>query len=139
MANRNRLFEDFKSFEIEVGIIENKRHPRGGDLGTIYAVQENGTNNIPARPTLKPAIESFGERKMAEKVIDGVFDGLSGEESGERLAVDLKRAVKDEIRNKTSPRLAKSTIDARRRRGNSSDKPLIDTGTLLNSIDAKVN
>lgn len=94
--------------------------------------------NIPARPFLEPGIKNAKDRingYMGDAAA-AAFDGKS-----ERVAKNLTAAgiaatssVKSKINTGPFQPLRPATLAARRARGRTGTKPLIDTGQLRNSI-----
>lgn len=94
--------------------------------------------NIPARAHLVPGIESIKE-KAATTLGNGVRKTLSGDASAAEAALTKvgligETAVKDQITDGAFVPLAPATLAARRRRGRTGEKPLIDTAQYRNSI-----
>lgn len=127
-----------------VGILgdssKNARHGEDGDAtnALIAAAHEFGTDDVPRRPFLGPAMDK-GAKKIADlqadligRVLDGTMTpdqalGILGE-----FAVVL---VKAEITQAPHPPALKpATIKAKK--GDS--RPLIDSGQMLNSVTYKI-
>lgn len=129
--------ERFQKLTVLVGY-----QPSGGtELAVIdiATFQEFGTANIPARPFLSSAMDT-NQAKIAEAIqqvvtdiIDGKFTAVQG---ASRLGVFAQTLVKQRIADSPSwaEPLAQSTIDAK-----GSDKPLVDTAEMLNSVTWTVN
>lgn len=103
-------------------------------------IHDNGAPeaNIPARPFMRPGIAD-AKTDIADRFKQVGTSLLSGNQGGaERALHAAGLAAQASIRRKinTGPflPLAPSTLAARRRRGRTGDKPLIDTGQLRNSI-----
>lgn len=89
---------------------------------------EFGTPTAPVRPWLTKAKNAIlNDKKLLAKM---VIDPESG--AGEGVEI-----MKKQFETEYVP-LAKSTLYARRRKGNDSDQPTIDTGQLRDSIDYEV-
>lgn len=106
----------------------------GTPAAMIAAVHEYGTNNVPARPTLRSGVNNAQDdikefiEDQAALVVSGdatpesVMDGVGG------LAVS---SVQQEIVDLKSPALKPSTIAARTLK---SSNPLVDTGEMKGSV-----
>jgi len=106
----------------------------------IGFLQENGSpaQNIPARPFLKPGVQSTAPQvasvlgKAAKKSFlnsKKLVEGLTA--AGLISQAGVKKYI---VQSDHFKPLAQSTLDARARRGKKGTKPLIRTGQLLNSI-----
>ena len=94
--------------------------------------------NIPARPHLIPGVESVKD-KVASILGNGARKALSGDPGAAQTALTKaglagETAVKDRINEGPHVPLAPATLAARRRRGRTGEKPLVDTGQYRNSI-----
>lgn len=110
------------------------------DNATLGYIHENGSPaaNIPARPFLRPGIAGVHDKIVARLRKTAVV-ALSGNATG--VERDLQAigflgvaAVQREITEGSFEPLAESTLAARRRRGVTRTKPLIDTGKLRQAI-----
>lgn len=121
-----------KAAVLEVGFLEGATEPDGTSIPMIAAIQEFGAPKvgIPPRPFFRGMIakhsgewpDAVGKLLVAngydaEKTLGQVGDGIAGQ---------LKQSIIDT----NSPPLAAATV---KRKG--FDKPLVDTGNLLNSVD----
>jgi len=119
---------------VEVGFIDGATYPDGTPVASVAFWQEFGTSTIPARPYFRRMIAAESPTwgpKMAKLAKATNYDGqqvlgIMGE--------DIKGGLQQSINDLTDPPLAPSTIKAK-----GFDKPLIDTGHMLNSITTKVN
>jgi phage gpG-like protein len=107
---------------------------------TIGYIMEHGAPeaNIPARPFLIPGVEACKD-KVAKQLAGAAKGAVQGnaigiEEGLERAGLLAQNSVRAKINSGIGPSLAPSTIAARKRRGRTGTKPLIDTGQLRNSI-----
>ncbi len=127
---------------VKVGVLgDSSKNARHGEEGhatnaVIAAAHEFGTNEIPRRPFLAPALDKGAKKitdaqaEMIGKVLDGSMQseqalGLLGE-----LGVSL---IKAEIRNGPPPPLKPATVKEK-----GSSHPLIDSGQMLSSVTYKV-
>lgn len=94
--------------------------------------------NIPARPFLIPGVQSIKAdaikhlKRAGEQALDGSKDGIVKEFT--KVGLLGQKAVQARITDGPFAPLAPATLAARRRRGRTGDKPLIDTGQLRRSI-----
>lgn len=131
--------------QVMVGIPASKAEREEGDTEPINNAQlgyihEYGApaSNIPARPFLNPGIARTQEsinnhlKKAAKAAMDGNEEKVDVELNATGLIAQA--GARNEINSGDLAPLAKSTLAARRKRGRTGDKPLIDTGQLRNSI-----
>lgn len=120
---------------IRVGVLSSATREDGADMVVIAAVHEFGSPSIgvPERSFIRSGIRE--ERDSLVKLLNVVARSIVGEkmtvdEGLGRLGLWAQTVVRKKIISGTiTPPLAASTIA---RKG--SDKPLIDTGQLVNSI-----
>lgn len=120
---------------LRVGFLEKAKYPDGKSVAMIAAVNEFGapSRGQPPRPFFRNMIAAKkGEWPSA---ISGLLKANEYDAAktlkitGAAIAGQLRQSITDLV----SPPLAPSTI---RRKG--FDKPLIDTGHMLNSVDFEV-
>lgn len=112
----------------------------GGPLSNaeIAYIQNFGSpeKNIPAREFMYSGIKNAQE-KIAKALRLAGQASLKGEDPDRYLSqagLIAQRAIRAKIVDGPFDPLAKSTVEARVRRGKKSDKPLIDTGQMKNAI-----
>lgn len=142
------LLERFKGLEktVKAGVFDNKTYPDGTSVALVATVQEYGSvvNNIPPRPFMRPAVEDNQARikALAKSETLKILNGKSTPYNlYQSMGMLLVGAIQEKITTVTTPKLDQSTINARNRRfhnGKDSQKPLIDTGHMLASIDFEV-
>ena len=102
------------------------------------AYSEFGTVNEEPRPTLSAATDRNANavhRAVALRVATIVAGKpQTGQDILADVAEDLAEEVQNEIDGNVQPALAPSTIAARRRRGNPSERTLVDTDDMRKSI-----
>lgn len=115
-------------FTIKIGVASGSTYPDGQSVADVAYWDEYGTENIPARPTISLVPFKYGDewRGQLESILKS--SGWKVEQSLEAFANMIVGQVKMEINNLVDPPLSPYTI---KKKG--SDKPLIDTGLLLNS------
>lgn len=127
-----RELEKAKTATVEVGIHEGSGQLDGVTIAQYAMYNEYGTSRIPERSFMRSTFdEKLGEIKATmdrqyNQVITGnstVFRALS------RLGMEHETDIKQKIRDLKTPPNAKSTIAKK-----GSDNPLIDTGTMLNTV-----
>lgn len=122
--------------EGKVGWFETAHYPDGTPVAYVAAIHEHGAGPIPARPFMRPAVAENGANWM-DLMAQGAKAAVNGTMSPVAVleAVTLKAAgdVGKAIRAVTSPPLKPMTIA---RKG--FDKPLVDTGQMLQSVTGKV-
>ena len=120
---------------LSVGFLEGSTYPDGTSTPLVAAVQEFGSpsRNIPPRPFFRNMIaRKHNEWPSAVAALMksnnyNVTKTLM--QTGEAIKGQLQQSIKDT----NTPSLASATIKAK-----GFDKPLIDTGHMINSIDYKV-
>lgn len=106
----------------------------------IGYVQEFGEPdlNIPARPFLHPGIEAAMPqieprlRAMGRAALEGDLAAI--QQGYTAVGLIAQNAVRAQITDGDFAPLAEATLEARRRRGRTGTKPLIDTAQLRNSV-----
>lgn len=106
----------------------------------IGYLMERGSpaNNLPPRPFLVPGVEAIREPALArlKKAGQQALAGDVAQVDKALHAVGLmgQNAVRKKITDGPFTPLAPRTLEQRRARGRSGEKPLIDTGQLRNSL-----
>jgi hypothetical protein len=120
---------------LRVGFLENATYPDGKPVGMIAAIQDFGAPrvNIPPRPFFRNMIaDKQGEwpAAIAGLLKDSDYDvRYTLEQTGQAISGQLRQSIVDT----NAPPLKPQTIA---RKG--FDKPLVETGHMLNSIDYEV-
>jgi hypothetical protein len=138
-----RSIQQLASNEVLIGIPASTTERQDDEPinnATIGYIQETGSpvNNLPARPFLVPGVES-AQKAATDELKKGADDAMDGnaqaaDKALHRAGIVASNSVKAKINSGIAPELAESTIAARRRRGRTGTTPLIDTGSLRNSI-----
>lgn len=119
--------------ELQVGFFENATYPDGTPVAAVAAYNEFGTATIPPRPFMRNTIAHnqprWGELLGATLKATGYSARNALDMAGEKMASQMQI----EIKNMETPPNAPRTIE---RKG--FDKPLIDTGHMLNSVSHEV-
>lgn len=136
--------EMLASTRVLVGIPADKASRKDGEPinnASLLYVHENGAPEagIVARPTLKPGVESVKDdltaifEKTGKAALDGRPDAV---DRGFNIAgLKAQAAVRAKFGSAELAPLKPATIAARKRRGRTGDKPLIDRGELRNAIN----
>lgn len=139
------LIDNLNSKVVKVGYFAHSHYPDGTPVAYVAAIHEHGSpsNKIPPRPTLHPAMtKAQGELRAA--MLAGVQQSLkSGNlDAGlDTVGLVAQSKIRAAISELASPALQQGTIQARARRhskGLASDKPLVDTGLMLRSVEYAV-
>ena len=108
---------------------------------SIAYVHEHGSPalNIPPRPFLRPGVASAAE-PLAERLEDAARLAMDGNRNGvlrtlHAVGLIAQAAVRRKITEGPFAALSERTLAARRARGVTRTKPLIDTGQLRNAIN----
>jgi len=121
----------------KVGFFRSAKYENGTPVAYIAAIQEFGYKAIPPRSFIRSTI-SEEQKRWADLIGKGVRSAIFGKtkmsDVMERVAAKAAGDMRTKIADIRSPALAFSTLDARWRRGNGNDKPLVDTGTMITSL-----
>ncbi|HVI10225.1 MAG TPA: hypothetical protein VND65_18185 [Candidatus Binatia bacterium] len=96
------------------------------------------TQNIPARPFAEPGIEAAkveigdGFQKAGLAALDGKPDVMM--KNLHAIGIRASTSIRNKINEGIPPPLAASTIRARKRRGRTGTKPLVDTAQMRNAV-----
>lgn len=131
--------------EILVGVPQANTARRNDDNTSITNaeigyIMETGSPamNIPARPFLVPGVEAVQKdvTKQLEKAAHAALDSTQDqvERSFHAAGMVAQNGVRHQINDGDFQPLAEATLAARRARGRTGTKPLIDTGQLRNSV-----
>jgi hypothetical protein len=115
---------------LKVGFLENATYPDGKKVALIAALNEFGTARAPPRPFFRNMIRAKSASWPAAIAANLVANNYDVARSLDDVGEAIKGQLQMSIRELTSPPLAASTIA---RKG--FDKPLIETGHMLNSVD----
>ena len=149
-AQQLRVMLDGLSNKVaRVGFFPSAKYEDGTPVAYVAAIQEFGapSQGIPPRPFMRPTAEAqrgawqATARQGAQAVAKGNSTGLQVlDVLGQLAAGDVRKAIS----RVASPPLKQATIDARlRKRADQTtlgklNKPLVDTGTLLNAVTSEV-
>lgn len=134
--------------EVLIGVPDENagRQPEEGEKeepisnAEIGYVMEFGLpeKNIPARPHLVPGVQEATDQ-LGGVLQAGAEKALSGDKQAVDIALNKAGLIgQNSVRNKVNEgpfqELSEKTLEARRRRGRTGEKPLIDTGQYRNSL-----
>lgn len=127
----------------KVGFFEDAQYPDGTPVAYIAAIQEFGypEGNIPPRSFIRTTI-SEKKADWNALMVKGARAIIRGKQSVESVMEGMGLQAEGDMRKKITeindPPLKEATLAARRRRGNSSAKPLNDTGYMLSQLVSQV-
>lgn len=127
-----RELKKMTDMEIQVGFQGDQKYEDGTSIAQVAAVNEFGASDIPERPFMRQSFENHeGELQAACDAAQRlVSSGGSAEQALQQIGVAAKGLVQDEIVNGGFAPNAESTI---KKKG--SEQPLIDTGTMRQSVN----
>lgn len=124
--------------ELRIGFFDGEMHPSGNPVATIALINDVGSTTNPPRPFmssgLKSILRSSTYRKMyadqLRKILSGKITPRGAyEEIGKYAVEDLKQLIDDW----TNPPNSAKTIAIKGR-----NDPLVDTGTMMQSVKYKI-
>lgn len=120
---------------LRVGFLGNATYPDGTSVALVATINEYGapSRGQPPRPYFRRMIaaKSPGWGKSLENLLKST--DYDTEQSLKLMGTGIKQQLQASIRELVSPPLAASTVAAKK-----FDKPLINTGHMLNSVDFEV-
>lgn len=130
-----RYFQELKKLadmEVVVGFQEGQAYEDGTSMAEVAAYNEFGSSDTPARPFMKQSFEKREKELQAacNQVNTALSKGDTAEHALNQLGVITKGMVQEEIASGDFAPNAPSTV---RQKG--SEQPLIDTGTMRQSVN----
>ena len=129
---------------VNVGILEGATYSgetleAGTPVAAIAAAHEFGHEHIPPRPFMRPTVEKKQNDwiRAAVAFLKGDSTNIRGAFTivGELASKDMQKTIEDRV----DPPLSEETIERKTKRGRKDPTiPLIDTGTLQESINYEV-
>ena len=120
---------------VQVGFPADATYKDGTSVATVAAIQEFGapSRNIPPRPFFRGMIAEHSP-EWAEQ-LGGILQAseFDTKQSLKRMGGLVAAQLRDSIQQFTDPALAPATVVAK-----GSDKPLVDTGHMLQSVASVV-
>lgn len=131
--------------EAKTGWFETAHYEDGTPVAYVATIQEFGAPKagIPPRPSMRPAVAQYAPKWLdamqhgAKAVVNGQ---MTASDALERVALLAAGHVRKKIREVETPALKPATIAARRanKSGARSEKPLVETGQMIQSVTGKV-
>ncbi|MGE8129012.1 hypothetical protein ACQKQD_18725 [Methylobacterium sp. NPDC080182] len=124
-----------KPANLSVGFLQNSTYPDGTSVPMVAAIQEFGAaaRKIPPRPFFRNMIAAkspgWGDA-IADLLKANDYDATR---TMQQTGAGIKGQLQQSIVDTNAPALSPATVA---RKG--SEKPLVDTGHMLNSVDFKV-
>jgi hypothetical protein len=136
----------FGGHKVTAGFFESAKYANGTPVAYIAAIQEFGypEGNIPSRPFFRNAIKANEQKwsEVAGRLIESAIEGkLSESQALEQLGSMIKGDIQESIIDGDFESLKQSTLVARQSRKRTAgvaNKPLIDTGHMMRSVDYTV-
>ena len=129
--------EKLRKMSVKVGIVEGYNISEdGANIAEYAAYNEEGTENIPSRPFIRSWVDNNQEQinRFMTSAFNSVVSGKStAKDAVKRIGEFAQSGIKKNIVKGGFEPNAESTI---RKKGSS--KPLIDTGTMRDSIRYRV-
>jgi phage gpG-like protein len=128
--------------QILAGVPEAKARRKGDPINnaTLAAIHDKGSpsQNIPARPFMEPGIKSVGT-KIEQKLLSAgqaVLEGDSNKAAQrlEETGLIAQNGLRAMVNSNIQPPLKPATLAARRRRGRTGERTLVDTASMRNSL-----
>lgn len=144
-ARLSAAVKTLKGTELQVGWFETARYPNGVPVAYVATIHEFGSpsRNIPARPFMRPTIAREKENwiEFIEQESRKIMQGRqTAPQMLEMLGLSISGEIARSISEVTQPPLKESTIAAKRRKladqttTGALDKPLVETGLMLESV-----
>lgn len=125
--------EQLKKLQVRIGFQRGKeKYDDDADMCDIALFNELGTSNSPSRPFLRKSVDEneAAINALCKSIIKDVTKGAkTAEEAYKQAGVAVKGLVQEKIKDGEYAPNAPSTI---KKKG--SDKPLIDTGRMRQSV-----
>lgn len=144
-GSSKEVFRNLRKIEnanLQIGWFDAK-YEDGTPVVQVAMIQEFGApeKNIPPRPFMRPAKMEHAQdwKSQFEKAAKNLHKGRVKEEDilndlGDTIISDIRKAIMDVY----FPPLKEGTVKTRKRKGNYSEKPLIDTKRMFDTLDKKV-
>jgi hypothetical protein len=123
-----------KPATLRVGFLGNATYPDGKSVALIAALNEFGTSRQPPRPYFRNMIAQRSPGWPAAIAVNLRANNYDAERSLDDVGQAIAGQLQQSIRDLTSPPLSPVTIAKK-----GFDKPLIETGQMLNSVGYEVN
>lgn len=127
-----RELQKMTEMEVRVGFQGDEKYEDGTTIAEVAAHNELGSSDTPERPFMRQSFENHESELQAacDAANRLVSSGGSADQALQQIGVVAKGLVQDEIVNGGFAPNAESTI---KKKG--SEQPLIDTGTMRQSVN----
>lgn len=127
-----RELQKMTEMEVRVGFQGDEKYEDGTTIAEVAAYNEFGSSDTPERPFMRQSFENHESELQAacDAANRLVSSGGSADQALQQIGVVAKGLVQEEIVNGGFAPNAESTI---KKKG--SEQPLIDTGTMRQSVN----
>lgn len=124
-----------KGKTLKVGFLSGANYPDGTPVATVAAIQDFGApaRNIPPRPFFRNTVKAGKQTWGADLASVMKKNKMDAAKALALMGEQIKGEIKNSIANGAYKPLKPATV---KRKG--FDKPLVDTGQMLNSVDYEV-
>lgn len=136
---------DLERKRAQVGFFDTAHYPDGTPVAYVATIQEFGHGPIQPRSFMRSTIEeqrTAWQKTLAAGAKRVLADKMTTMQMFEAFGMAAAGDVKEKIISIMAPELSEATIYARLHRTNkpknTSAKPLVDTGIMLDSVESKV-
>lgn len=127
-----KMLKELGQLEVRIGIQREEGSEDGVDLVDIAMFNELGTIHIPSRPFLRDSVDANGDKinSFLQSMKKEILRGNSAEDVLKKIGVFQKGLIQEQIVKGNFVPNSAVTI---RKKG--SDRPLVDTGRMRQSIN----
>ena len=127
----SQALKELKELQVRIGVQAGASYPDGTSVVDVAMWNELGTVHIPSRPFIRNSVDTHADEINAdlEKAAKSLVNGSSVEGILNRLGERHTNRMVKEIKNGDFVPNSPATVKRKK-----SDKPLIDTGNLWQSI-----
>lgn len=146
-----KMLQELNQLEVRIGVQEGESYPDGTRVLDVALWNELGTEQIPSRPFLRNSVDAHEEeiRHMIDRIKKLLLKGGSAEEALKYMGEKQKKIIQKEIVEGNFAPNARITVQGGWMKnkksgkfiyvkGKQSEQPLIDTGTLRQSIHSVI-
>ncbi|MCK6836230.1 hypothetical protein L8S32_05070 [Enterobacter asburiae] len=135
----NDIGNGLANLQLKAGFIDRATYPDGTLVAMVAATDEYGNpaNNQEPRPFFRNAIAQH-EQEWADAISRGISNGIPIENVLSAVGEVIVGDVVQSISTLMDPPLKPSTVKARKYRGNTSTKPLVDTKVMIRDVHYEV-
>jgi len=127
-----KILKELAKLEVAVGYQEGTAYPDGTSVVDVALWNELGTVRSPSRPFLRNSVDGHKDEisRFMKRAVKEITEGKSVEEVLKKIGVFQQKIIRKEI---SSGNFEPNSPETVRRKG--SDKPLIDTGLMRQSVN----